>query len=94
MQAGIDKWEAAGFLAISVEILERVYGHHHSQHPRKAANALNCWPRKILAGPSAVRRSVKAPSRKLFNNVGGERSPRTTCLHSGISREQGSAGQP
>jgi integrase len=27
MQAGVDKWEAAGFLGMSVEMLDRVYGH-------------------------------------------------------------------
>lgn len=45
MQAGVDKWEAAGFLGISVEMLDRVYGHHvyghhHSLHLRQAANAI------------------------------------------------------
>jgi integrase len=28
MQAGVDRWEAAGFLGMSVEMLDRVYGHH------------------------------------------------------------------
>src|SRR5215831_17693291 len=40
MQAGVDKWEAAGFLGMSVEMLDRVYGHHHPAHLRGAANAL------------------------------------------------------
>ena len=31
MQSGIDKWEAAGFPGMSVEMLDRVYGHHPSQ---------------------------------------------------------------
>lgn len=29
MQGGIDRWEAAGHLGMTVETLERVYGHHH-----------------------------------------------------------------
>lgn len=29
MQNGSDLWEAAGFLGMSPEILQRVYGHHH-----------------------------------------------------------------
>jgi hypothetical protein len=37
MQAGVDKWEAAGFLGMSVEMLDRVYGHHHPDHLRAAA---------------------------------------------------------
>src|SRR6185312_7405351 len=37
MQAGVDKWEAAGFLGMSVEMIDRVYGHHHPDHLRRAA---------------------------------------------------------
>lgn len=37
MQNGVDKWEAAGFLGMSVEMLDRVYGHHHPDHLRGAA---------------------------------------------------------
>lgn len=40
MQAGVDKWEAAGFLGMSVEMLDRVYGHHHPTHLRGAARAI------------------------------------------------------
>lgn len=40
MQAGTDKWEAAGFLGMSVEMLERVYGHHHPDFMSGAASAL------------------------------------------------------
>ncbi len=40
MQAGVDKWEAAGFLGMSVKILGRVYGHHHPRHPKQAALAI------------------------------------------------------
>jgi len=29
MQAGADRWQAAGYLGMSVEMLDRVYGHHH-----------------------------------------------------------------
>jgi integrase len=32
MQAGVDLWIAAGFLGMTVETLERVYGHHHLGH--------------------------------------------------------------
>lgn len=40
MQAGVDKWEAAGFLGMTVEMLDRVYGHHHPKHLRTAAEAI------------------------------------------------------
>jgi integrase len=32
MQAGADPWEVAGFLGMSIAMLERTYGHHHPNH--------------------------------------------------------------
>lgn len=32
MQAGVDLWEAAGFLGMTVEMLSQRYGHHHPEH--------------------------------------------------------------
>jgi integrase len=40
MQAGVDKWQAAGFLGMSIEMLDRVYGHHHPDHLRTAAQVI------------------------------------------------------
>lgn len=40
MQAGVDKWEASGFLGMSVQMLDRVYGHHHPEHLKEAANRI------------------------------------------------------
>jgi integrase len=40
MQRGVPMWEAAGFLGMSRETLERVYGHHHPDYLRGAAEAL------------------------------------------------------
>jgi integrase len=37
MQRGIDPWEAAGHLGMSVETLIRNYGHHHPDYQRRAA---------------------------------------------------------
>jgi integrase len=37
MQARVDLWEAAGSLGMSVETLQKVYGHHHPDFQRKAA---------------------------------------------------------
>ena len=39
MQAGVDVYEAAGFLGMSAEILLTVYGHHHQDFQERAANA-------------------------------------------------------
>lgn len=40
MQNGADLWDAAGFLGMSVQILERTYGHHHPDHQQSAIVAV------------------------------------------------------
>ena len=44
MQGGADLWEAAGFLGMSVEQLERTYGHHHPDHLKGARDTLDRRP--------------------------------------------------
>jgi integrase len=39
MQAGVDMWEAAGWLGMTVEQLEANYGHHHPDFQVEAAEA-------------------------------------------------------
>jgi len=41
MQKGVDMWEAAGFLGMSKETLEQVYGHHHPDYLSNAARAFS-----------------------------------------------------
>lgn len=41
MQRGVEPFEAAGFLGMSVETLLRVYGHHHPDHQANAAGAMD-----------------------------------------------------
>ncbi|WP_246395501.1 hypothetical protein [Afipia massiliensis] len=50
MQAGVDKWEAAGFLGMTVDLLDRVYGHHHPLHLQRAARAIGYRPRNESLG--------------------------------------------
>ena len=40
MQHGAGKWAAAGFFGLSLDMLERVYGHHHPDHLRSAVEAM------------------------------------------------------
>jgi integrase len=40
MQNGCDLWEAAGFLGMKPETLQRVYGHHHPHHLERARRAI------------------------------------------------------
>jgi integrase len=51
MQNGADRWQAAGYLGMSVEMLEKVYGHHHPDHLQEAVS-------KITAKPKAERTSI------------------------------------
>jgi hypothetical protein len=37
MQAGVDVWEAAGALGMTVDMLTRTYGHHHPDWQKQAA---------------------------------------------------------
>jgi integrase len=38
MQRGTDLWDAAGFLGMTTDTLERVYGHHHPDFQHRAAH--------------------------------------------------------
>ncbi len=40
MQAGIDQWDAAGFLGMSPDMLWKVYGHHHPDFQRNLADKI------------------------------------------------------
>ena len=40
MQRGIDKWPAAGYFGVTLDMLERVYGHHHPDYLRSAVEAM------------------------------------------------------
>jgi integrase len=56
MQLGTDKWQAAGFLGMSVETLERTYGHHHPNHLTAARDAFDRRPeRKASANLSPIQ---------------------------------------
>jgi integrase len=39
-QRGVPMWEAAGFVGMTVDTFERIYGHHHPDHQANAVNAL------------------------------------------------------
>jgi integrase len=40
MQRGVPIWQAAGFLGMSADMIERTYGHHHPDYMRAAAAAI------------------------------------------------------
>ena len=78
MQNGVDKWEAAGFLGMSVEMLDRVYGHHHPEHLRGAAHALGYRRSRSLAITLAPGRRPRSLGRQPVENAGGPGSCATS----------------
>jgi hypothetical protein len=46
---------------MSVEMLDRVYGHHHPDHLRAAARALGVWSAAAVIGLN-IGRTPRAPS--------------------------------
>jgi integrase len=60
MQKGVDLWDAAGFLGMTVQQLEATYGHHHPDYQRGAAEA--------LGGQNGERNTVNK-SRRVEANV-------------------------
>ena len=46
MQNGADLWQAAGFLGMTVEMLQARYGHHHPDFQADAARAVSMSPRQ------------------------------------------------
>ncbi len=79
MQAGVDKWEAAGFLGMSVEMLDRVYGHHHPDYLRTAARAIGYrHQRQSLADLLAGHRTRQPLASQPVVKSGGPGRTRTS----------------
>jgi integrase len=47
MQSGVDIWEAAGFVGMTVEMLSQRYGHHHPAHLERAKNSFSAGSRHL-----------------------------------------------
>jgi len=54
MQRGAPLWEAAGFLGMSVEVLQDNYGHHHPDFMHGAANAITSKSRQVSVVETVV----------------------------------------
>jgi integrase len=55
MQAGVDMWEAAGWLGMTVEQLEANYGHHHPDFQEEAAEAFGRRRSSERYSPRSIR---------------------------------------
>jgi integrase len=53
MQAGVDLYEASGYLGMTPETLWSTYGHHHPEFQETAASALSKRPRRAQTARSA-----------------------------------------
>ena len=58
MQNGGDVNELAGFLGMTAEMLERVYGHHHPDFQEGAADSVSGRTRKRSGNRSGAERAV------------------------------------
>jgi integrase len=68
MQAGVDLWEAAGYLGMTVQTLESVYGHHRPQHLAGARDAFAKMPRlSTVRNVSREQRSNKTTQKDAKN---------------------------
>jgi integrase len=80
MQRATPMWEAAGFLGMSEKTLRDIYGHHHPDHLRGAANAIGSRPapKKVSLVVSLVEEKAKrAAAQETLENAGGPGRTRT-----------------
>jgi integrase len=71
MQRGVNVWDAAGWLGMSPEVLERVYGHHHPDFQRDAAEKMSGQNRDRN---TVNKRGQSAPdTTKIINISGGSK---------------------
>lgn len=52
MQAGVDIWEASGFLGMTTQQLEGTYGHHHPHYMKGASKAMGRRPGAAKVTPT------------------------------------------
>ena len=67
MQNGSEVWQAAGFLGMSPEVLERIYGHHHPKFQESAAAATGKRERSKVGRLENMPSNL--PSDVLINSV-------------------------
>jgi integrase len=65
MQSGTDRWQAEGYLGMSVEILEKVYGHHHPDHLQSAVAAIGNGSRTKQEQRKAVSVGITVGPQKM-----------------------------
>ncbi|MER2253270.1 tyrosine-type recombinase/integrase [Methylorubrum podarium] len=59
MQQGVNLWEAAGYLGMTPEMLQKVYGHHHPDFQNEAASAFKNRRRRPQSLVNSLVRSKR-----------------------------------
>lgn len=77
MQAGVPIWEAAGFLGMSPELVEKTYGHHHPDHLKAAAGAFSKHRQARVVVGETVGKPPKVNLRS-SETLGKDGAPRGT----------------
>jgi integrase len=72
MQRGVPIWEAAGFLGMSPEVLEQVYGHQHPDYLQTAAAAIGQKGRFVSVVESVVDSAAASHQKKKPNDYWSE----------------------
>jgi integrase len=65
MQLGTDLWQAAGFVGMSAEQLERNYGHHHPEHLKGARDAFDRPPKLRQSNAGTETESLRSNVRRI-----------------------------
>lgn len=78
MRNGVDKWEAAGFFGVGLDMIERVYGHHHPDYLQGRSRRWRAEESRELPGSplnriGSVRLVASGPTRS------GCGSPQRPC---------------
>jgi integrase len=77
MQLGVNEWQVSGFLGMNVETLRNVYGHHHPDHLREAADAISSRKPVSLVLSLVNERKRREERLQTIVNVGGPGRTRT-----------------
>jgi integrase len=64
MQRGVPIWQAAGYLGMSTEMVERTYGHHHPEYMRAAAEAITSKQSQNVSLVIPLVKAEKEPTRR------------------------------
>jgi hypothetical protein len=62
--AWVPIWQAAGYLGMSAEMIERTYGHHHPEYMRAAAAAITSKQSQNVSLVVSLVESEKASTKR------------------------------